>query len=227
MKKIIVVSLGGSLIVPGEVDWKFLKNFRNLILRFIKNGQRFIIVAGGGNIARRYQSAISKISKITNEDRDWIGIHATRLNAHLLRTIFRKWSHPRINKNPYHRFDFQEKILVGSGFKPGWSTDYDAVMLAKEYGSKTVVNLSNISYVCNKDPKKFPDAKKLKKISWKEFRDIVGNKWDPGLNAPFDPIASKMAQEEKMEVIIMNGKNLNNFEKYLKGKKFEGTVIKN
>ena len=158
--KIVVISLGGSLIVPGEeIDWRFLKKFKNLILKFIKNKKRFILVAGGGFIARKYQKAISKIGVLNNEDKDWIGIHATRLNAHLLRTIFRKFAHPRINKNPYERFDFREKILIGSGWRPGVSTDFDAVILAKEYDAGTVINLSNIDYVYNKDPKKFKDAK--------------------------------------------------------------------
>jgi uridylate kinase len=91
---------------------------------------------------------------------------------------------------------------------------------------KNVVNLSNIDYVYNKDPKKFKNAKKIKEISWADFRKIVGDKWDPGLNVPFDPIASKIAQEAQMEVVIMNGKKLKNLENYLEGKKFTGTVIR-
>ncbi len=225
--KIVVISLGGSLIVPGEeIDWRFLKKFKNLILKFIKNKKRFILVAGGGFIARKYQKAISKIGVLNNEDKDWIGIHATRLNAHLLRTIFRKFAHPRINKNPYERFDFREKILIGSGWRPGVSTDFDAVILAKEYDAGTVINLSNIDYVYNKDPKKFKDAKKIKEISWVDYRNMVGDKWDPGMNVPFDPIASKVANESNMEVAIMNGKKLDNLENYLNGKEFRGTVIR-
>ncbi len=224
--ELIVISLGGSLIAPSEVDWKFLKKFRDLILNFIKNKYRFIIITGGGQTARKYQSAILKVGVLNSEDRDWIGIHSTRLNAHLLRTIFRKHAHPRINKNPYERFDFQEKILIGSGWRPGVSTDFDAVILAKEYGAKTVINLSNIDHVYTKDPRKFKDAKKIKEISWTDFRKIVGDKWDPGLNTPFDPVASKMAEELEMEVVIVNGKKLKNFENYLAHKKFQGTFIR-
>ena len=224
--KLIVISLGGSLIAPNEVDWKFLSKFKDLILKFIKNKYRFIIITGGGHTARRYQTAVVKVGVMNSEDRDWIGIHSTRLNAHLLRTIFRKYAHPRINKNPYEKFDFREKILIGAGWKPGFSTDLDAVILAKEYGAKTLINLSNIDYVYTKDPRKFSSAKKIKEISWKDFRKIVGDKWDPGLNAPFDPVASKMAEELKMEVVIMNGKKLKNFENYVSGRKFQGTVIR-
>jgi uridylate kinase len=225
--KLIVVSLGGSLIFPpAGIDWKYLKKFKEMILGLIGKNYRFVIISGGGSICRHYQDAVKKIGVLDKEDRDWIGIHTTRLNGHLLRTIFRKYAHPRINKYPHEKFDFREKILIGAGWKPGFSTDLDAVILAKEYGAKTVVNLSNIDYAYTKDPKKFKDAKKIKEISWTDFRKIVGDKWDPGLNAPFDPVASKMAEEFGMEVVIMNGKKLKNFEGYLQGKKFQGTVIR-
>jgi uridylate kinase len=228
-KKTVLISLGGSLIVPNEIDWAFVKSFKKLVEKEIKKGLRFIIITGGGKTAREYIEAAAKVDKINNEDMDWIGIHATRMNAHFIRTIFRKNAHPRINTNPNDLedfYNFKENILVAAGWRPGFSTDYDAVVLAKYFGIKKVINFSNIDYVCNKDPRKFPDAKKIEKISWKDFRKIVGEKWNPGMNTPFDPIASKVADEEKIEVAIMNGKDLQNLENYLAGKKFKGTTIK-
>ena len=85
--------------------------------------------------------------------------------------------------------------------------------------------MSNIDYVFDKDPAKFSDAKPLKKITWKAMKELVGDKWTPGHNSPFDPIASKMAEEERMEVAILNGKPIDNFAKCLNGEKFKGTVI--
>lgn len=227
-KKTIVISLGGSMIVPDKIDCLFLKKFKKLIEKEIKKGYKFIIITGGGKTAREYINSAAEVDKINNEDKDWIGIHATRMNAHFIRTIFRKNAYPRINTNPHDLedfYNFKEDILVAAGWRPGFSTDYDAVVLAKYFGIKKIINFSNIDYVCDKDPKKFKNAKKIEKISWKDFRKIVGNKWDPGMNAPFDPIASKMAEEEKMEVAIMNGRNLKNLEDYLEGKKFKGTSI--
>jgi uridylate kinase len=228
-KKTVLISLGGSLIVPNEIDWAFVKSFKKLVEKEIKKGLRFIIITGGGKTAREYIEAAAKVDRINNEDMDWIGIHATRMNAHFIRTIFRKNAHPRINTNPNDLedfYNFKENILVAAGWRPGFSTDYDAVVLAKYFGIKKVINFSNIDYVCDKDPRKFPDAKKIEKISWKDFRKIVGEKWNPGMNTPFDPIASKVADEEKIEVAIMNGKDLQNLENYLEGKKFKGTTIK-
>jgi uridylate kinase len=116
--------------------------------------------------------------------------------------------------------------LVAAGWRPGFSTDYDAVLLAKYFKIKKVINLSNIDFVYDKDPKKFPGAKKITGISWADFRKMVGNKWDPGMNVPFDPVASQTAQEIGLEVAIMNGRSLKNLENYIEGKKFKGTVIK-
>lgn len=225
-KNAYVISLGGSLVAPPlGIDWKFLKGFRALILEQIKKGRTFFLIVGGGSTSRNYLQAADKIVKVTRDDRDWLGIHATRLNAHLLRTIFWKEAHPEIIKNPSFRLPTKEKIVVASGWRPGRSTDYVAAGIAQEYGIKTIINLSNIDYVCDKDPKKNHDAKKLTDISWANFIKIVGTKWDPGLNAPFDPIASQKCQQLGIKVVIMNGKNLNNLKSYLAGKKFKGTVI--
>lgn len=226
-EKIIVISVGGSLIVPEEIDVSWINDFKLMIEKYILKGYRFILISGGGKTARKYQNAAKQISELTGDDLDWLGIHSTRLNAHLIRTIFRKLAHPQIIKDPTQKINFKEKVLVAAGWKPGFSTDLDAVFLAKNFKVKKVINLSNIDYAYDKDPHKFNDAILIKEIDWKGFRKIVGNKWDPGLNAPFDPIASREAEKLKLEVSIMNGKNIKNIEDYLDNKPFIGTVIKN
>lgn len=224
--KMFVLSLGGSLIVPDEVDSSFLKKFINLISERVKKGDRFIIVCGGGGVNRKYNNAAKKIKQLSNEELDWIGIHATRYNANFLRILFGELAYKDIVANPYKKIETDKSVIIGSGYEPGWSSDYDAVYLAKTYGIKNMANLSNIDYAYDKDPKEFPDAKKIKTISWADFRLIVGDKWEPRMNKPFDPIASREAQKLGLEVAILNGKKLANLEKYLDGEKFNGTVIK-
>jgi len=224
-----VISVGGSLIVPEAIDKDFLMFFKQFIIKRIEKGDRFILIAGGGKTARYYQEAAASVSGIDNEEKDWLGIHSTRLNAHLLKTIFKLWANPKVIKN-YEKdlgdLKFSEKILVGAGWKPGFSTDYDAVLLAEKFGAESVINLSNIEYVYSEDPRMNPNAKKYENISWSEFKEIVGDVWDPGMSAPFDPIASKLASKLNLKVAIMNGKHLNNLNNYLEGKKFKGTLIK-
>ena len=160
---------------------------------------------------------------MTDEDKDWLGIHTTRLNAHLLRTIFREVANPAIVFDPTRPVEF-DKVLIAAGWKPGFSTDYDAVMLAKNLGARTVINITNIDYLHDKDPRKYKDSKKIEKIDWKGFRKIVGDKWSPGLNAPFDPVASKLAQESGIKLVLI-GKNLDNIKNFLDKKKFKGSIV--
>ncbi len=225
----IVISLGGSLLVPDAIDVDFVRAFKKLIVEEVKVGRLFILVTGGGKTARRYIEAAGMVSRITDDDRDWLGIHATRMNAHFIRTVFRAYAHPRINTNPHDLEDFygaKEPILVAGGWRPGHSTDFDAVLLGKYLGAKQIINLSNIDYVYDCDPQQFPDAKPIKRLDWKTFRAFVGDEWNPGMNAPFDPIAAKLAEEEGMEVSILNGRNLKNLQSALKGSAFVGTVIR-
>jgi len=225
-KETIIISLGGSIIVPEKIDIGFLKNFKELILKYLKT-KKFFIVTGGGKTARIYQKAAAWIGPLIRDDSDWLGIYGTRINAHLIRTIFRRWAYMRIITNPVKmKKDIKEDIVVAAGWKPGWSTDYVAVRLAEKYKIKTILNMTNVSYVYDKDPEEYRDAKPLKEISWKNFRKIIGDKWDPGLSLPFDPVASKLAQKLKLKVIILKGTNLKNVDKFLRGKKFEGTIIK-
>ncbi len=226
-----VISLGGSLIVPnGGVDIKFLKKFNKFIRKKVKAGNRFFIVCGGGATCRHYRDAGRAIDpKITDFDLDWLGTHSTRLNAQLLRTLFRDICYQRVLKHyeviEKGALDF--KVVIAAGWKPGWSTDYDAVMLAIDYRvTHTVFNLSNIKGVYDKDPKKYPEAKMYKKLSWDQYIKIVGTKWNPGMSSPWDPVASQLAKKHGVRVIICDGNDLDNFEKVLEGRKnFLGTVI--
>ena len=128
--------------------------------------------------------------------------------------------------NPTTVDEFNGRILVAAGWKPGFSTDNDAVLLAERFNADTVVNLSNIEKVYTDDPRKNPDAKPIDSISWAEFRKMVGDDWTPGKNTPFDPIASKKAQDLNLTVICAAGKNIENIRSILDGKQFEGTEIK-
>ena len=222
----VVLSLGGSIIVPGKIDISFLKKFRKIILDFVKKGNKVAIIAGGGMPARLYQQAAKKLSpKISQEELDWVGIKATHLNAELVRTVFGSVAYEKVIENPTAKVRTKKPIFIGAGWKPGCSTDKDAVLLAKNLGMDTIVNMTNIEYVYDKDPRKFRDAKPLKSITWNKMQQIVGTKWVPGANFPFDPVATKECKRHKLKVVIMKGTDLSNIKNFLAGKKFTGTTI--
>ena len=222
----VVVSVGGSLIVPGEIDSPFLKKFQALLLQKIGRGFSFFVIAGGGKTARNYRDAALRVrGDLPPDDLDWLGIHATRLNGHLLKTIFREHAYRYVVKDPTKLIETDEPVIVGAGWKPGWSTDYCAVLAAKTLEAKRLVNLSNVDYVYEKNPVTHPEARPLPKISWKDFRELMPPDWDPGLSSPFDPVAAKEAEKLQLEVAIINGSRLDEFSKYLSGESFVGTTI--
>lgn len=224
----IVISVGGSLIVPDTIDTHFLSSLRDFIeTETTNNGRRFILIAGGGKTARRYADAAKEVAPLENEDLDWLGIHATRLNAHLVRTVFRDLAHPVIVTNPDEILDIPKtaKLVIAAGYRPGSSTDLRAVQIAERVGAKKVINLSNIDYVYTADPRTDTDAKRLEDISWAEFRALIPSEWDPGLNSPFDPVAAKEAELKGIEVAAINGTKLLSLQSYLEGKPFTGTRI--
>lgn len=224
----IVMSVGGSLIVPDQVDTGFLKKLKEFIETAVTEGdRRFVIIAGGGKTARRYQEAAGFVHTLADDDLDWIGIHATRLNGHLLRAIFKELAYPIMVENPDDVLDVpaENKVIVAAGYRPGCSTDLRAIQMAERVQASKVINLSNIDYVYTADPKKDPSAEPIKNINWKEFRKLLPADWDPGLSSPFDPIAAREAEKLNMEVACINGDSLDELQKYLDGEEFVGTKI--
>lgn len=224
-KERILISLGGSLIAPNGVDVSFLKKFRKCILECVQKGVHFVIVCGGGKICRDYQSAAQRVLEISPTQRDWIGIFATRLNGRLVQAIFSEYTHPEMIGNPNTYVKISKPIAVTAGWRPGCSTDNDAVLLAHRLGIRRVLNASVIDYAYTDDPQKNPQAKPIKNISWKEFRVLIPKKWTPGSHTPFDPIASKKAEKYRMEVVILNGRKIQNLKNCILRKKFFGTRI--
>ena len=227
--ELTVISVGGSIIAPDKVDYAFLSEFRDMIVSYLSGNAeaKLIFVAGGGAPARVYQDALRHIDpEAPAELQDWLGISATHLNGMLLKAVFSRYVSDELVTDPTAEgIAFGGRILVAGGWKPGFSTDTDAVFLARRFGGRTVINLSNIKKVYTDDPRKNPDAAPIDRISWPEFRKIVGYEWNPGLNAPFDPIASGIAEENGMTVIAADGRNIENTRAILEGKPFEGTVI--
>lgn len=221
-----VLSVGGSLLIgPDGPDYRFIKKFCNFIKNQVKLGYKFYLVVGGGLTARSYIKAAGKIAQVSAADRDWVGIQATRLNAELLRAIFGPEAYPTVVINPRVPFQSRQPIVVAAGYRPGFSTDHCSVLLARSQGLDTIINLSNIDYVYDQDPRANSQARPLASMSWAQFRKIVGDQWRPGLNVPFDPIAAQSSQRHGLKAIIVNGRKLENLSQCLRKKSFKGTII--
>ena len=233
-----VLSLGGSIVAPEGPDPAFLASFMALVSEHLAAApeRRLIIVVGGGGPARAWQRAyrdardaiVAPDSGGAPEDhdaQDWIGIIATRLNAQLVKALLGPLSPQDVATDPTSLSIFMGRVLVAAGWKPGFSTDYDAVLLAERFGADRVLNLSNIAQVHTADPRVDPTARPIDAISWADFSAIVGTEWSPGKNLPFDPIATRKAAELGLTVICAAGRDLANLRHILEGESFVGTTI--
>lgn len=221
----VVVSVGGSLIVPDQIDTDFLSSLRALVLERIEKDFSFAIVTGGGKTCRNYQAAAREVMDVSEIDLDWIGININCMHAEFLRILFGQVAAPAIVKDFSRPIPTDYPVVLVGADAPGHSSDFDAVMVAKLMGAKRLVNLSNIDYVYDSDPNENPNAKKFEHLLWSDFRSLIPPEWGPGLSSPFDPIAAQEAEALGLEVAIINGVHLEEFSNYLDNKPFVGTVI--
>jgi len=225
-KRIVVLSLGGSLIIPENVNVNYLREFKKIILRNTKNC-KFIIVCGGGSIARKYISALRDIG-INEKLQGLAGISATRTNARFMNYFFNieeERGIPHTIKNLRRRIRKKDIVFCGAlEYKPKYTSDSTAALIAKKF--KTIfINLTNVDGMYNKDPTKYKDAKFIPSVSWKDFYRIANKaQFKPGQHFVLDQSASRIIMKNKITTYIL-GKRLGEFENLLRNKKFKGTTI--
>jgi uridylate kinase len=238
-QQIAVISLGGSVVYPysektqNGLDVPFLTEFRGFILEQAKKGRRFIVVVGGGKPSRMYQKAAREVlgTKKNDLDLDWIGIQSTRTNALFMAKILKEVSFPQIldhepGKKEINAFlKSNKKVLMVSGWQPGWSTDYDAIQCAIFFKQKEVFVAGDSPYVCDKDPRKFPDAKPILDLNWSEYQKLIPTKWVPGLSTPVDPAGAKVAKKAGLAAKLLKATDIANFKKAIDGEPFDGSII--
>lgn len=219
-----VISLGGSLIVPDTIDVPFVKKFVACIRRHVSAGRRFIIVTGGGATARIYMRALDELGDYSSEAKDELGIRATRINAHMVKTMFEEYAYPYVLDTFEDVASIAEPVIIAGGGAPGQSSDACAVALAHASGASEVINMSNITHVYSADPSEDANAHKHATLSWDDYLTLIPSEWTPGLSTPFDPVASRKAKEYGVRVIVAGG-DIANLEQYFATQTIEGTII--
>lgn len=244
--KTIVIALGGSIVHPDDIDVAFLKKFKKFLIPFMRgSGDRpaikFVLVIGGGHLARRFQDAAHRVSPLADDDKDWIGIHATHLNGHLLRTVFRDIADPVMIDARGRIPRLKYPVTIAAGWRPGWSTDYVALQLAADFGAGEAIIAGKPSHVYESDPAKARGGgggdssngkdgrakapKRFDAMTWPEYRKLIPARWKPGLHAPVDPVGAAFASRAGIRAIIVDARNLRNFAALLNEKAFQGTII--
>ncbi|MFA4953032.1 MAG: UMP kinase [Candidatus Pacearchaeota archaeon] len=226
MKKVIVISLGGSLIIPDEIDLKFLKEFKKVILKNTRK-YKFIIVAGGGSIARKYINALKRIG-INERLQNMSGISATRMNARFMMYFFNQDQTegiPQQMKTVEKYIKENDIVFCGAlDYKPNQTSDATASQIALHF--KTIfINLTNVSGLFDKNPLEHKDAKFIPETSFEElYKMSHSKKYKPGQHFVLDQTASKIIKKHKITTYIL-GENMKHLDNLLNGRKFRGTTI--
>lgn len=236
MPQTYVLKLGGSIISPNPeclFDFPFAKELKNILGEFIQKGDKFFVTVGGGHLMRQYRDLAIANGLTDQTDLHWIGATVNVLNAEVVRVSMQEFADAGVYKyEDYYddkTIEITKGIKVGGGGRPGHSGDVDSILAGKKLNATTIISLKNVDAVYTADPKFFPDATPLEKITWKEYLEIIGNPTEhkPGANYPVDPVASHLAMENGLKFIIIAGRDLANFKKVLLGEKFKGTIVVN
>jgi len=227
MKKVRVISLGGSLIIPEKVDHTLLESFKK-VLRKNYGKNKFVVVCGGGSIARKYIFLLKKEGKPIKEQ-SLAGIRATRMNSNVMIQFFGDEANKSVPMSMKEvRSNLKKNKVVFCGalrYAEKETTDGTAAKLAK-YFKTELINLSNVSGLYTSNPLKNKKAKFIRTISWKSFDEMASKiPYKPGQHFILDQNAAKIIRKNKTPAYLF-GPDMKNLNNYLNGKKFIGTEIK-
>ena len=221
----VVVSIGGSVLIPEKDDAKYIKTLADELKELSKEVQ-LMVICGGGKISR-YYSATGKELGGTTYQLDEMGIAVTRINAKLLSIALGDAGIDEIPVDPERcaSNSVPGKVSVMGGTEPGHTTDAVAAMVAKCSGAVRIVNASNVDAVYTDDPRKNPDAKRLSRMTIKELKEIVYDEHDACRSSVFDPLGVKIAMENKIDILMINGRELSELRNAILGKDIKGTFV--
>lgn len=222
-----IISLGGSLVAPDAVDTRFVAQFCALVREQVAAHpeRKFVVVCGGGGPARCYQAAYRALAMEPSEAaEDWVGIAATRLNAELIKQLFASLAPGEVVTDPTTVTAMEAPVLVAAGWKPGFSHDYDAAIIAERLSAAHIVKLSSVGRIHSADPRTDPGAKAYERLSWAALQRLTGDRWSPGHHAPFDPIATAHCAALGLTLIV-TGRDLANLRRVIDGEPFTGTTV--
>ena len=220
----VVVSIGGSILVPGSNDSEYISKLASM-LKELSQHVRLAVVCGGGRTARYYAETGRELGGDTYQ-LDILGIGATRLNAQLLALALGDMPN-RIPESAQEtaRNAKVGKVAVMGGTEPGHTTDAVAMMVASHMDADRVVNATSVDAVYTDDPCKNPDAVRIPEMTIGELGDIVYKEHGASKSSVFDPLGVKIAAEKRIDIMIVDGRNLDELRKAILGEKFNGTFV--
>ena len=223
--KRIMLKLSGEALLGNRefgIEPEVLQRYASEISSIHEQGVETGIVVGGGNIFRGVQAAAHGIHKVSGDN---MGMLATVINCiafqnalenlgietRLLTAIqMSQIAEPFIRRRAIRHLEKGRIVLFGAGTgNPYFTTDTAAVLRAKEIEAQVVIKGTRVDGVFDKDPEKFPDAKKFDRIS---FLEVI----DKNLRV-MDHTAITLCKENKLPIIVFNMNKLGNLKRLVAG----------
>lgn len=226
----VLLKLSGEALAGSNktgINFDRVLDFANEISEVAKMGTSVGIVVGGGNFWRG--KANKHMDRCTA---DHIGMLATTMNALALQDALRQIGcESRVQtgiemrqiaefyiKNRATRHMEKGRVVIfgcGTG-NPFFSTDTAAALRAAEINAEAVLKATNVDGIYDKDPNKYEDAKKIKKI---KYIDVLNKK----LNV-MDSTATTLCMDNNIPIIVFDINKKGNLKKVIEGKNI-GTIV--
>jgi len=223
--KTVVISLGGSILIP-SLEKNKIKEYIPVLEEIAAHHRLFVVVGGGGE-ARRYITVARNLG-IDEGTSDEIGILITRLNANLLIAALGDQAYPKVAESHAEAKKFAEskKIVVMGGITPGQTTDAVAAVLAERVGASVFINVTSVDGIYSADPKKDTKARRFDALTPKQLLEIVGKAGlGAGSNIVLDIVAARVVERSHIPLLVLDGRDPDNLSRAILTGEYNGTVV--
>ena len=117
------------------------------------------------------------------------------------------------------------RIVVMGGTVPGHTTDAVSAMVAKALGADRIVNATSVDAVYTDDPRTNPDAEKILDMTIQDLENIVYKEHGASRSSVFDPLGVQIAKENRIDILIVEGRNLDELRNAIVGNDIKGTFV--
>jgi uridylate kinase len=224
---LVVLRIGGS-VIASPINTKLIDQYSTLLRKLVKNGHRIMVVVGGGTLAREFIREGDKLG-LDRKQKDWIAIHVSRLHALLLSSKLTKNARadqkiPTSLENAIRILE-KDKVVIMGGLAPGMTTDSVAAKFAVKTNSQLLVKATDQNGIYNKDPRKYKNAKKLDKVTYRDLTHLLEqDSHEAGIHQILDPVALNILRDTKIKTMVVNGYDPENIRKAIEGEDV-GTTI--
>ncbi len=224
--KTFVLSVGGSVFFSDKLRAPEIAKFCEAINELKREGFEFVIVVGGGRVARVYQAG-AKALGANNFDLDEVAIQITRANAMLFTHIIDNvWKEVLTDPKEAENVLLLGKTPVFGGTTPGQTTDAVGAIIAEMMNAE-FVNLSNVDGIYSADPNKEANAKMYKELSHVRMLSLLkAEASKPGGHSFLDAHAANIINRSKVRSFFVSGTDLENFKNCIRGNEFRGTIVR-